>query len=382
MSYHLAGYGKYQEEALIRLLGEGIERYALVVGARLYQDKIFSASYNDLQGEANVMPWELMNVYTDEDYSKMRGKVNIEPITKDDRISWLWCPSLFEPGKEICVPAQLIFTGFRHEHGEKLFLPGFSKGAAAHTNPIKSLIGAILEAIEADAFMIRWYTHQKMRQVIIDNITLIQLISEFMSELDFEIIVYEYSLPDMPAHSFGVGLLNNRMERPIALLGCSTSLNPMSGVYRALVEALAIHYLATYGPLVEPDHYLPTVAPRDFADLDSNVAYWAHKEDATSKQTFLRELVEGQTPLSGMENLSTGNDEQDLQYLIRHLSRVSKYGIFLDITPPEIAHTGWRVTRTFFPELVQMSLPAFPYSGHPRIRQYGGIRNERPHPLP
>src|SRR3972149_452020 len=33
--YHLSGYGFYNEEGLIRLVGEGIERYALLISAGL-----------------------------------------------------------------------------------------------------------------------------------------------------------------------------------------------------------------------------------------------------------------------------------------------------------------------------------------------------------
>ena len=51
IQYHLSGYGVYREEALVRLLGEAIERYALVTAAATLSNQLFKASYNDLKSD-------------------------------------------------------------------------------------------------------------------------------------------------------------------------------------------------------------------------------------------------------------------------------------------------------------------------------------------
>jgi thiazole/oxazole-forming peptide maturase SagD family component len=383
MVYHLAGYGIYQEEAMVRLLGEGIERYGLMVAGSLHEDKMFRASYADLRRETHVMPWEYINIYSQVDYERMSAKTNIRPITQDDTISWLWCPSLFNPHQQICVPAQLLFTGLRKERlgSEKLFVPGFSKGAAAHVTVEKALKGAILESIEADAFMIRWYAAVKARRLLMDDLTLLSIMSTMMSELDYEVVAFDFTLPDIPGYTTGIGLVNQRQDRPVVLFGCCSSLDPAIGVYRALVEALAIHYLARNGPVIVPEHYLNSAVKRDYNNLDSNVAYWSNMEDADAKRAFIRQLVAGEVALSGLAS-HAHSDAEDLSYLLNGLRKVSQYAVWLDITPPEIAGQGWKVIRTFFPELLQMSLPAYPYSNHPRLVTYGGVRNELPHPSP
>lgn len=383
MVYHLAGYGIYQEEAMVRLLGEGIERYGLMVAGSLHEDKMFRASHADLRRETHVVPWEYINIYSPVDYGRMSAKTNIRPITQDDAISWLWCPSLFNPHQQICVPAQLLFTGLRKERlgSEKLFVPGFSKGAAAHVTVEKALKGAILESIEADAFMIRWYAAVKARRLLMDDLTLLSIMSTMMSELDYEVVAFDFTLPDIPGYTTGIGLVNRRQDRPVVLFGCCSSLDPAIGVYRALVEALAIHYLARNGPVIVPEHYLNSAGKRDYNNLDSNVAYWSNMEDADAKRAFIRQLVAGEVALSGLAS-HAHSDTDDLSYLLNGLRKVSRYAVWLDITPPEIADQGWKVIRTFFPELLQMSLPAYPYSNHPRLVTYGGVRNELPHPSP
>jgi hypothetical protein len=61
---------------------------------------------------------------------------------------------------------------------------------------------------------------------------------------------------------------------------------------------------------------------------------------------------------------------------------VSQWATYLDITPPELADTDWKVVRVLIPELLSMCLPGLPPKAHPRMAQYGGVTNEYPHPLP
>jgi len=380
VQYHLAGYGVYREEALIRLLGEAIERYALFTAAAAVRKRLFKASYNDLKSESNVMPWELVNIFNEKDYEKMRGKLIFRSITPDDQISWIWCPSLFNSGKDICVPAQCLFTGAQFED-EIPFITSFSKGCASRTTPKLALRTALLEAIEADAIMIRWYTLKKSRRVILDDPILRDMIAEIFSDLDVEIIPYEYTLPGMPGHAFGVAVLSKGIERPTVLFGTGAGLNPSPTLYRALIEAVAIFYMAYNGPALQPRDYLTGIDVHSHTNLDSNVAYWAGSEDGDTKRATMRNMVEGEVRLSTLKNYQSTIDEE-LDYILGELKNISSYAVHLDITPPELEHTDWSVARVFFPEMVQVSLPSFPYSAHPRLLQFGGIQNQLPHPSP
>ncbi len=384
MSYHLSGYGIYREEALIRLLGEGIERYALVVAPALYKDKFVYATYNEIKTRGDVVPWEYIKIYSDEDYLELEKVTSIKNITKDDLIAWLKCPSLFDGNREIYVPVQVLFTGYQPGKIQKdcSFAFGFSKGTSTHTDIKKALKGAILEAVESDATMVRWYTKMKSRRVIIDDPTLLSIISEILGEFSYEIIAYHYNLPDMPGHSFGLVLLNKKEESPFVLLGCQAGLDPIKTLYRAFLESLGILYLATYGGLYMPQDYLETTGSKRHTNLDSNVAFFSDTVDTDKIRELFNSMYDGEVVLSGLQDLSYGDDDRDIEYLLTNLRKVSEYGVYLDITPPETARKGWKVIRTLFPELLQISLPDFPYTSHPRMKQYGGIQNEYPHPLP
>ena len=245
------------------------------------------------------MPWDLINTFTDSDYERMRGKMIFRPITPDARISWIWCPSLIEPGKEICIPAQCIFTGL-HFHDEIPFMTSFSKGTASHTAPKLALRSAILEAVEADALMIRWYALTKARRVVLDDPVLQDLIAEIFSEVDVEIVPYEYTMPGMPGHVFAVALMSRGTERPAVLLGTGAGLVPGATLYELSIEAVAIYYIGYNGPALQPRDYLTDIDDDSHANLDSNVAYWASADDADKKRAFMRNMVEGQVSLSAL----------------------------------------------------------------------------------
>jgi thiazole/oxazole-forming peptide maturase SagD family component len=380
IQYHLAGYGVYREEALIRLLGEAIERYALVTAAASVKKRLLKASYNDLKSDPGVMPWDLISIFDDDDYARMRGKVHFRSITPDDQISWIWCPSLCKPGKDICIPAQCLFTGVEL-HDEVPFMTSVSKGCASHTVQKLALRSALLEAVEADALMVRWYALTKARRVLLDDPILRDMIAEIFGELDVEIVPYEYTMPGMPGHVFAVGVLSRGAERPTVLLGTGAGLSPGATLYRTLVEAAAIHYIGYNGPAVQPRDYLMEIDEHSHTNLDSNVAYWASAEDGDKKRAFMNNMVDGEVRLSTLANYQSTIDEE-LEYIIGEVQSISSYAVHLDITPPELDQTDWSVARVFIPELVQVSLPSFPYSGHPRLCQVGGVRNRLPHPSP
>ena len=198
ISYHLSGYGVNREESLIRLLGEGIERYGLFTSFLYFEDKIEYFSYNKLSDihPEKVIPWEYIHIYHKEDYDVLASGTHLENITKDDVIGWILCPSIFNSEKSYYIPAQMMFIGYRANKtkNEKWFTPGFSKGTAAHSNIKKAFIGALGEIIEADALMIKWYSDIEAYEVVIDDYDLDQLIKTALEGINYDLVIYDLQL--------------------------------------------------------------------------------------------------------------------------------------------------------------------------------------------
>ena len=381
ISYHLSGYGLTREESTIKLIGESIERYALVTAPVLYADKFVKASYNELSEKfpEEVIPFEYLDIYSSDDYQKMSKCTTLKPLFKDDKITWLRCPSLIDPERYFYIPIQMLFIGNRDSNKEKMFVPGFSKGSASHVSIEKALSGAILEAIEADAVMINWYCERTVPEIVIDDLSLVQILNKIMSNIDFQIHVLDYSVEQTIGYTFVALIENNQNMTPKYVMGCATGLNPVKVAYRAIMEALAILYLADNGPLVMPKDYLENDLNLSFTNLDSNVSYWSKIVDIERKSALVKKIIGSKKLLSDYENLES---DDDLTYILEKAQELFQYAVYLEMTPPEIKNMGHKVMRVFLPEYLQMSFPEFPYSKHPRFQQYGGVRCELPHPLP
>ena len=384
VNYHLSGYGIYRDEAIIRLLGEGVERYALFTANLYFEEKLKYASYNQLKEKYpnNVIPFEYVKIYSDEDCNKLNSIGILENITEDDILSWVLLPSLFDREKEYYVPAQNFFLShiIRREKKEKVFIGGFSKGSASHKNIKLALKSAITEIVECDACMIKWYTESKVKEVVIDDDVVNETINTILRDIDYKIRVFDYTIDKKLGYVFTVMLINKSEKSPYIVVGASSGLNPKKVIYRAFMEALAILTLNINGPLSMPADYLETKYQKTYLNLDSNVNYWASLDDKDKKLKFINRKVTEKIELRKYKNLE---ENTDLEYLFNGLYNISKYAVYLDITPTEIADKDLHVMRVYVPELVQMSMPAFPYSKHPRIIKNGGIsNNEFPHPLP
>ena len=228
----------------------------------------------------------------------------------------------------------------------------------------------------------KWYKESKVKEVIIDDDILNETLNTILKDINYTVRVFDYTVNNNLGYVFTVMLTNKEEKSPYIVVGASSGLNPKKVIYRAFMEALAILTLNINGPLSMPADYLETVHEKSYLNLDSNVNYWANLDNKDKKLKFINSKVQEKVQLKKYKNLEI-NTENDLEYLLKGLYDISKYAVYLDITTSEIHDKDFHVIRVYIPEFVQMSMPAFPYSAHPRIIKNGGIsNNEFPHPLP
>lgn len=385
-SSHSGGYGISLDEAITKCCSEAIERYALTIGQKLIEDKIIYASYDELEkGGRNIIPSTYLDIISPEtvellDSSKIGG---LKRFSKGGMTGWLPCKSIFKPSKEIMVPSHLLFHVYKtsSQHGEEKWMPSISTGTACHFSVEEAMINALLEYLERDSFGVRWYTMTKAKRVIIDDPFFSKWIEKFFGS-KFKLLPLYLSLPDCPAHVFGVFLINKQDRLPYISFGMSASLNPFQGLYRAIAEASATAILSLYGSVSLPEFYATEKRVDNILDLDRNLALFASPAHKEITQPVIQRFYAESISLSSLDNLSKGNPRKDLVYLLSSLKDISEKGIFLDITPPEVANIGYRVMRVYIPELFPLCLPSLPYGYHPRIIQFGGLSNTFPHPMP
>jgi thiazole/oxazole-forming peptide maturase SagD family component len=388
VQYHLSGYGLYNEEALIKLMGESVERYGAMTAIRLVDQDFRYATRRELSQEGACLPLDLLgilDVQQQEALGQRLHRYTGRPPAEDDKLAWVRCPSLVRPGEEVWVPAQLFFLGFTtsDEHGDLLFTPSFSTGTAAHVSLDRALRNALIEAVQIDAFILNWYTSTPAPSVIIDNEDVQRVLDSMKlgADSEYRIKAGYLTRPELPLPTIGVFLDRKTDALPLISFGVQGDGDPRAAMLRGAMESAAILGLGMYSAIFDTTAVHAAVNTSPYLDLDTNVLFYASPQDANHKRDIVAQRFSGSS-VKLSEIPALGDHEETLAALITMVSGVSEWACYLDITPPELADTDWKVIRVLIPELLSMCLPGMPPKAHPRMRGYGGVTNEQPHPLP
>ncbi|MGV9268188.1 YcaO-like family protein [Kitasatospora sp. NPDC003701] len=387
MQYHLAGYGVTNEEAVTRLTGEAVERYAAIMAMPLFRERVEYASYRSLSSRNPCMPLELLGIFEAEQQRRIAGMMHQyspEPPTEDDVIAWIACPSLTHPGRDVYVPAQLVFLGFRNseQHGDKMFTPSFSTGTAAHVSLDKALLGALVEAVQIDAFILNWYTDAKAPVLDLDaDGRELLAASGLPDDGPYEVRATYLTRPELPLPNMGITLVRRDRKLPHIAFGLQADPDPRYALLRGSAEATTILGIGMFSTVFDLPNVHFAQHKSAYTDLDTNVLYFAGPGDAEQKLAVVESRTDGRLDFTSIPSYAP-DDGSAIRRLLSDLAQVSEWASYLDITPPELADTPWKVVRVLIPELLSMCLPGFPASRHPRMRAYGGVTNVVPHPLP
>lgn len=389
VEYHLSGYGIYNEEALIKLIGESVERYAPVCTENIMRERVVYTSYKEISKKGKTMPLEYINIFSAEQQKTISELMPIySPVhaTEDDIIGWIKCASLVHPNEDVWVPMQLLSIGFvkNKEKGEKFFAPAFSTGTASHRSLKKALLNALIEYIQIDSFVLSWYIAQKSKRVIIDDPDVLKCLDYcgLGKNSPYEIIPLLVTLPDIDFPIYLIILKRKEKKLPYLIVGTQGDLNAKNGILRGIMEATAIISMHMFNALFDPEKVEFSNTKSAFADLDTNVLYYGVPDKIEEMDKLLDRLIGEDIKLSEIESRWEDDVDSQITHLLGEISKISEYAVYVDITPPEVIDKGWSVVRTFIPELCGMCLPGFPFKNHPRVKKYGGVKNEYPHPLP
>ncbi len=385
IQYHLGGYGMFYEEAFIKAMSEAMERYCLMMYPHFIEDEIVFTTYKDLvsSGE-DVIPSRYFQLFTAEEYQ--RDSFPFRPFQEDATYGWLQLPSLLKPNREIWVPAQVLFPGYRinHEKGEHRWSPGFSTGAASHVTIKNALYNGLMEFIEIDSYMIHWYAMRKADRIILEGTNLNDLVNHWLDPSLYELVLLYQVLPDLPVPTVSAFLYNKKGLIPFMTAGAQTDLDVVNCIYRAIMEAAAVTMLGFGGYIYQPNEFIMTTEIDKILDLDSNVAFYVKPSNKNVSIRLINDLHSGKNvhfdDLPRFDHLKTV--EEKIKTTLRMLANVSEHAVAFEITVPDVADLGFRVVKTYIPELHCMALPSYPYSHHPRMLQHGGVKNKYPHPIP
>jgi ribosomal protein S12 methylthiotransferase accessory factor len=352
------GVGLSLQDGANRAMGECLERYASLAydgGGRIV------SSYANLErlGKRSVS-FEMLTLFSREQL-QAQGFSYAE-FTESTQVGWFEGIDLTN-GAALYVPGQLLSLGYAPSADE--ISPCFyatSSGCALATTAEGALLGGLLECIERDAMVMRWYARVAPPRL---NFSVDELLPRTLGlpGKALEICFFDMTVDgDVPV--VGVTCIERTSRPCFFVIGCAAALDTVTAARKALLEVGQGRPFIKF--LANRDN-----APNDgdtFNGFDSNARFYAEPTNGRYVEWFTQNASVSSRSIRPAPN---SNDPTELFGLL--LDRCAATGltpIAFDMTTPELREHGLFVCRVFVPELVPLCVPAAPFFGHPRLARY------------
>jgi ribosomal protein S12 methylthiotransferase accessory factor len=373
------GTGIRLEDAVDRAMGELLERYASLA----YEGTGRTVSSFRALANRNYrsVPFETLALFSRE---QLTPGFPYAEFTEDTVVTWFEGTDLTN-GSPIYVPGQLISLGYvpgAHEVAACFY--STSSGCALATSVEGALLAGLLECIERDAVMIRWYARLAPPMLDIDPADLLGRPLGLQNrglQIQYHDLTVDGEVPVV-----GVTCIERTGRPSFFILSAAAALDTSSAARKALIEAGQgrpfVKFLANLGEVLHEGDV--------FDNFDSNVRFFAEPRNAQYAEWFLQN-----TSLSARPFPPSQNPDGPLALFNVLLDRCLTMGwtpIAFDMTTPELRDQGLFACRVLVPELVPLCVPSAPFLGHPRLARFiAASRREGsatpvpawvPHPFP
>ncbi|UQX04379.1 TOMM precursor leader peptide-binding protein [Streptomyces sp. RerS4] len=359
---------------------EGLERYAGT--HRRTGTSVLTASYAEL-GERALDPAEC-GFYHPDTY---RDDPMVSPFDPERPIPWVYGHSLRDD-RPVLVPARLAYYSAGLEADNFVF--ECSNGCAIGSCPEEALLGALLELIERDAFLLAWYGNQRLTEIDLDSVPgpAVRMMADRAALQGYDVHAFDNRV-DL-AVPVVTGLAVRRDGGPgLYSFGAGAALDPAAAVEAALSEVL------TYIPhlprqVAERQDELDAMA-RDFSrvsHLKDHAQLYGLPAMAPHAASYrdpvaVRPMAELYRSWETERRPRTGDLRDDLLLCVAELTGAGHDVIVVDQTTPEQARIGLRTVCAVVPGLLPIdfgwSRQRAPYL--PRLRTAAHRAGLRPAPL-
>ena len=377
-SYHIGGIGTSRDEALVRALGESVERYCQLVAAVTGTAPVRVGTAEALRGEGlSLVDPAGLRFFTDDQLAS--GRLPFQAPSREAPYGWVAMTGVAD-GDVVHVPAQLVLVGYRPHRGqgEPWLAPAVTTGTATHRSRELATRGALLELVQIDAAMGHWYGPAPAPRIrpgrrMAPVLTLWDRLGSRTARLAFHLL----PSPDLPGLTVACVLRQPEGRRPAVAVGLGCELRLAEAAYKALLEAVGVFQLAKLGMAGATEE---VAAGGPILDLDSNVEHYARGADL--------DVLDDRFPATPSLHEDDVPDDERLpaaDAVHRLQEGCARAGVRLyerDLTPVDVAQLSLVTARVWSPDLLPLAMPGAPTSGHPRFSAYGGARHDRPHPYP
>lgn len=377
-AYHIGGSGLCVEEAMIKTLAESVERYSHFMVN--YSDKFECVykSYRDMKAsDQNVIDLTLLQLFSEKQFNQEHFP--FQSYNQESLVGWVKLSDL-NHGKNVWVPAQMLFVGYslNHNHHEMRHFPSVTTGTAVHTDYDQALLNALMELIQIDATMGHWYSKSIAPKILLDNRArfMKNILQKCANFATYQAEFYYLSNIDLPGHVVACVFMNeNAIPRVSIGLGADFSLN--TSLYKAYLEACGVLQLSKLNLF---NFETSEKKSSTFNDLDNNVRYYAAGNSSELiEQKFSNSKF---VPASILPKYEFNHIKESIQFIQSHFSETNKDLFSYNLECKESKSLGLHSLRLWSPNLLSLAIPGAPPVKHPRFDDYGGFGSDALHPYP
>jgi thiazole/oxazole-forming peptide maturase SagD family component len=381
-AYHIGGSGVEVDEAVIRALGETVERYCAFVGARSGDryPAVF-CRWDEFGPDDAVLPASCLRLFADEQHASQGFPFH--RFREDLPLSWTLAPSLLDD-RHCWLPTQLLQVGYvpRHGSGERRLAASVTTGTAAHTNRARAALNALLELVQIDAAMGHWYSGQLSPRIMLDGRTaaIAALVQRQFRGSSVRVRFHWLPSPDLLGMPVACVLTEGGGRLPAVAVGLGCELALERALYKAMLEAVGVAQLAKLALYYDSLSGGEIRDEGQIHDLNRNVGLYArpgnrHVVESKFPEDDIILAADLPADIEDSERKQVGSIIDSFR-----LSGKRLYGI--DLTTPDAASLGFVCCRAWSPDTLALALPSLPPAAHPRFSVFGGVTHARPHPYP
>lgn len=315
-----------REEALLKCLVESAERISL---AMFRKKNFFFETFPTLKKNA-LDPF----LY----YSIPASRQNTS-------FGWMTGKNLYDE-KEILLPAQLIFLNFRQTYAEPFLTTTTSSGVAAGFSHEETLLRAILEAVERDAFLAIYLLRISPPQINLARIKdeRINNIIGKIKRYKLEMYVFDITT-DIGIPVFASLIMDKTGFGPGLSIGLKSSFDEKDAIIGSMMEACGSRFITRTRIIKDKLKHIDIV-PDKIRTFEERGFIWYSPE----MLKHIRFFFQGSEKTISLNNSKLDTDKQ-LKTAIKLLHKKGLAAYYADATPEMFRKIGLLVYKAIIPGL-------------------------------
>lgn len=343
-----------KNRALLKLLGETIERYALGINSN---KNFIYKSFNQIVSSQKM-------AY---DPNKLAAfplyKRGVKVDLSDTKLHWIEGKSLVT-NKNTFIPAQLVFVPYLHQRSEFILQMPMSTGAAAGESLTDAIYRGVCEVIERDSFMIHYFNEINSPKINLNSIKnrYFHKIKHILERYNLKLYVNDITTDiDIPA-VISI-LIDQTGKGPAVSVGLKAGFNIVEDIIGSIEEALMVRSWVRDEFIYLKPKYKKNKLIRTIEDRAN---FWFPKD--TIK--YLSFWLKNNNKIKPRYFLGLKSTEDKLSEIIKILKKKQIDIIYVDLTYPDVKSSGAKVVKVIIPALQPLFLDdKYPYFSFDRLYQ-------------